>query len=173
MRRLLGPVMGLVSVLICAPAFGHPDGHPDHDHDVRVVEPWIRETAPKARTAAAYMVLWNRGESADRLVSASTAVAERVEIHTIVADGDRRSMRPLPDGLALPGQEAQTLEPGGLHLMLLGLKAGLEAGESVDMVMRFEKAGEIHVKVPVRELGAGMDLSDKRQHMKDNGHSHR
>ncbi len=138
--------------VIALPLVAHPN-HDEADRAIKVVGPWARATSPNAQTAAAYMVLWNRGATADRLIAADSPAAERVEIHRSVADGNRRRMVPLADGLALPPNQAETLQPGGTHLMFLGLKAGLAPGDHVLVTLSFEKAGPVTVEVAVKAIG--------------------
>lgn len=132
-----------------------------HDYTLGAIEighPAARASLPSARTGAGYLTLTNTGAEEDRLVAATGAIAERIEIHeTVVTDGVAR-MRPL-DGLALPPGETVALEPGGLHLMLLGLTAPLAEGERVPVTLSFEEAGDIEVELHVEAMGAGEDHS--------------
>lgn len=100
-------------------------------------------------TGAVYMALTNTGDTADRLVGATTDVAAAVEIHETHDDDGIMRMRPLPDGLEVPAGETVVLEPGGLHLMLIGLTHDLEPDASFTITLDFEIAGPIDVPVTV------------------------
>ena len=83
-------------------------------------------------------------------------MAARVEFHrTIIAQGMAR-MRPADDLRIAPGATL-TAEPGGLHLMLVDLKAPLSAGTTIPLSLRFERAGEITVSVRVEANGHAHD----------------
>jgi copper(I)-binding protein len=113
-----------------------------------VTDAWARATPPGAPVAAVYLVIDNAGGKADRLLSVSSDRAERSEVHTIVHDGDLVKMRradPLPIGAG----ERVVFEPGGTHVMLMGLKSPLLEGESLALVMNFDIAGTRHVEVRV------------------------
>lgn len=99
-------------------------------------------------TSAAYMVLRSRG-GADTLLSAATDAAEVVELHTVERDGDIMRMRPVPQ-IEVPAGGSTALEPGGLHMMLIGLRRDLQAGETVRLTLTFANAGEVVVDAPVR-----------------------
>ena len=116
---------------------------------VAVEQAQARATAAGQSIGGAYMTLINRGV-ADRLVSARVAagVARSVELHTMSMQGDVMRMRQL-EAIELPAGQTIELKPGGVHLMLIGLKAPLKAGASFPMTLRFEKAGEVVVQVPV------------------------
>lgn len=127
---------------------------------LRVDNPWARATPPGVTVAAAYLTLDNRGRKADRLVGASSPRAARVEVHTIVHEGDFAKMRRV-DPVRVAADERLTLEPGGMHIMLLGLTAPLVAGERVPLVLRFELAGEIRAEAIVLASG---DSGKEHQH---------
>ena len=121
---------------------------------IAIGHPWSHATAPGQPVGGAYLKLDNKGPAGDRLLGASTAVAERVELHSMTMDGDVMRMRAL-DAIDLPAGRSVALKPGGTHLMLVGLKAPLKAGEKFPLKLRFEKAGEVEVVVNVEGATAG------------------
>lgn len=127
-----------------------------HDYTVgslQVAHPWARASAGAAPTGAAYLAIENRGDAADRLLSASTPAAERAELHTHIHEGGVMKMREVEGGIELPAGEQVFLAPGGLHVMLMGLKAPLKEGERFPLTLTFEKAGELQVEVAVEAIG--------------------
>ena len=120
---------------------------------VRVEQAWARATAGQMRTGAAYLTLVNAGAQPDRLVGVSTPVAEKAELHTHVMDGDVMRMRAIAAIEVNPG-EPSVLKPGGAHVMLLGLKAPLKAGDGFALTLVFEKAGRVETTVRIGAAGA-------------------
>jgi len=100
-------------------------------------------------TGAAFMMIANSGDAADRLVAAKSDVARTVEIHEMRNEGDVMKMAPLADGLELPAGATVELKPGGYHIMLIGLTRDLKAGESFEMTLTFEQAGDVALTVPI------------------------
>jgi hypothetical protein len=99
--------------------------------------------------SAAYMVIKNSGGVADRLIRAESDAAQAVELHiSEVVDGVMK-MHPV-DGIDVPANGQAVLEPGGLHIMLIGLKEDLAAGDTVTLTLVFEKTGEMTVTAEVR-----------------------
>lgn len=98
---------------------------------------------------AAYMRITNNGDAADRLVAAETEMADVVEIHEVKMNGGVMQMSPLMDGLEIPAGETVTLEPGGYHIMLIGLTESMLAGEEYTLTLTFEEAGEVELTVPI------------------------
>jgi len=112
---------------------------------------WARATAGKADTGVAYVAI--QSPTADRLVSLSTPVAKKAELHTMSMQGMVMKMRPLP-GLDIPARQPVTLKPGGDHIMLMGLNQPLRAGQTFPLTLDFEKAGSRSVTVTVEKAGA-------------------
>lgn len=119
---------------------------------VSVTDAWARPAMQMSgmSTAAVYLTLHNSGAEDDRLVGASTDAAETVELHQSSMEGGVMRMEPV-DGIDVPAGETVRLEPGGLHLMLIGLTRDLAAGDHLTITLQFERAGEIEVDVEVRE----------------------
>jgi copper(I)-binding protein len=138
--------LALALAAAAAPAAAH------HDHRIEVVEPWAR-AALAGRTGAAYMTLVNPTDTPDRLLAAAADVAETVELHAHLHEGGVMRMRPVAAIEVHPGGPA-VLAPGGLHIMLIGLRRDLKRGETIRLTLSFEKAGKVEVEVPVLAAGA-------------------
>jgi copper(I)-binding protein len=113
---------------------------------------WIREPPPNVATAAAYARIESAG-AADRLIGARSDVCDRVEIHTHVAQNGVIAMTEI-EALAIPAGGAVTLIPGGDHLMLMGLRRALKAGDVVTFTLVFEQSGPVTVPFQVRDARA-------------------
>lgn len=143
---------------------------------IRIEQSWARATPGGSTIGGAYLRITNTGSTPDRLVSGQTGIAERFELHEMSMTDGVMKMRPLTKGITLaPGQSVE-LRPGGLHVMLVGLKQPLKAGENFTSVLQFEKAGTVSVNFVVQPIGAGapaamgggmpeMDHSQHMQHM--------
>ncbi len=101
-------------------------------------------------TAAAFMVIHNGGAEDDVLLGGETDIANVLEVHEMADVDGVMEMRPLTDGLTLPAGGEEALEPGGYHIMLIGLREDLTNGKTFDLTLHFEKAGEVTVTVTVR-----------------------
>jgi copper(I)-binding protein len=112
--------------------------------------PWSRPTASGMPIGVAYLSITNNGSREDTLIEAHTPVADRVEFHRSTIEAGMARMRPAGD-LAVKPKTTVVVEPGGLHLMLVGLKAPLIEGTSVPLVLRFKSAGEITVELKVEQ----------------------
>lgn len=140
-------------VLLVTPAFAH--NGVTHLGPINISVPFARATLPNAPVGGGFMTIENTGTEADRLVSITSTVADKSEIHEMGMEGDVMKMRALTDGLEIPAGETIVLSPGGLHLMFMGLKGAFVEGETVSVTLTFEKAGTVDVELPV--LGAAAD----------------
>jgi len=135
-----------------------------HDYQLGVLQighPWTRPTLPGQTTGGGYLSVDNRGDAPDRLLGASTPAAAAVEVHEMHMEGDVMRMREIKV-LDLPAGKRVTLAPGGLHLMLTGLKAPLKVGDRVPLRLRFERAGDIDVVFHVESKPA--QAAESHQH---------
>lgn len=121
--------------------------------DVSVSSPWTRATANPGAAGAVFMTLSNGGSSADQLLSAASPVAATVELHTHAMRDGVMHMHPIPL-IEVPAGGKAVLQPGGLHIMLIDLKAPLREGQTVPLSLTFAKAGTMTVTVPVLGPGA-------------------
>lgn len=113
---------------------------------------WARATAATAKTGAAYLTITNKGTSDDKLVAVASPVAAKAELHTTLMENNVMRMRPV-DGVEVKAGGKAELKPGGVHIMLIDLKAPLKMGEKFPVTLRFEKAGEIEIMVTVEKPG--------------------
>ena len=112
---------------------------------------WARATPGKSAIGAAYVTI--HSPTADKLVAASTPVAKKAELHTMSMSGMVMKMRPVAS-IDIPAGQAVTLQPGGLHIMLVGLAKPLKTGQTFPLTLTFEKAGSRTVNVAVEKIGA-------------------
>lgn len=138
-----------------APAPAPAQAHDYKAGSLEIGHPWARATVPGMRAGAAFLTVANHdGVAADRLVAARTPAADKAELHEHVRDGDVMRMRPVAGGIEIPPGATVALAPGGLHIMLIGLKAPLAAGSRVPLTLVFERAGEVAVELAVGPLSA-------------------
>ena len=116
--------------------------------------PWARATPGGAQVGGGYMKITNTGKEADRLVGGSLPIAGEVEVHEMAMAGDVMKMRRLPDGLEIKPGASVELKPGGNHLMFMGLRGALKAGQPVKGTLVFQKAGTVEVEYRVAPIGA-------------------
>jgi copper(I)-binding protein len=128
---------------------------------IEIGHPYARSTLAGQSTGGAYLTLTNKGPS-DRLLSIDANVSESVELHSMAMEGDVMRMRQV-DTVDLPAGKTVELKPGGLHVMLLGLKAPLKAGDTFPMTLKFEKSGEIAVVVNI-EAGQAAPMKHDMKH---------
>ena len=115
---------------------------------------WVRASIGDSKVSAAYLSIANQGESADRLVEVAAERASHTMLHrSVVVDGVMK-MRHV-DALEIPPGGSVRLEPGGFHVMLMGVSPRLEAGERISLTLVFERAGEVRIPVLVRSSSPG------------------
>ena len=112
---------------------------------------WARASAGAATTGAAYVTLMG-GAKPDRLTGVSTPVAEMAEVHQTINDNGIMKMRSVA-GVPIPAHQTVIFSPGGYHIMLMGLKQPLTAGQSFPLTLTFAHGKPTTVDVKIRGLG--------------------
>ena len=138
-----------VAVGFCAAAAGQSVNPPS----IEIVSPWARASAGAARDGVVYLTIVNKGATDDGLVSVSTPVARKTELHETVTESGVTKMRSVPAVEVKAGGKA-VLKPGGYMIMLFDLANPLKVGQTFPMTLAFEKAGEVAVAVKVEKPGA-------------------
>ncbi len=156
MRRILAIVAAGVTLAGAAWAHEFKVG------DITIDHPWARPST--GANGGAYFVIRSDSAADDRLIAASGDVAEAIELHTHeTVDGVMR-MRPVSGGVTVPGGRHVDFEPGGLHVMMIGLTRSLEEGDEFPLTLTFENAGSVDVTVHVHKDGPDSHDSHEGHH---------
>lgn len=118
--------------------------------DIMIKDAYARASGMNAKAGAAFFQIMNHGAEDDRLVSATSDVSKRVELHTHKDMGDGvMKMMEVEEGFPIAAGGMHELKRGGDHVMFMGLNAPFVDGETVTVTLVFEKAGEMTVDIPV------------------------
>jgi periplasmic copper chaperone A len=120
---------------------------------LRVESPWARASLNGVRNAIVYGSLVNEGSAPLTIVGGSTPVAARVEFHIHAMNGDVMTMKQL-DRIALKPGERATLQPGGLHIMLINLKQPLKQGASFPLTLVASDGTSVDITVKIESATA-------------------
>ncbi len=150
------------------PSFGALAQQADSIH---VMNSYAFETAPGQKNGAVFMEITNRSPVADRLIGASTDVSEIVELHTHIHENGNIAMRQV-EAMEVAGGGLLVLEPAGNHVMLMGLKAPLEVGQSVPLTLHFEQAGDIKADAIIQSLSEPAPETEAEADANMHGHDH-
>ncbi|MDP1645502.1 MAG: copper chaperone PCu(A)C [Thiobacillus sp.] len=133
--------------------------------NISVSDAWARATMPGQQVSGAYMQL--QADADARLVSVSSPVVPRVEMHEMKMDGDVMRMREVK-AIDLPKGKTVSLEPGGFHIMLMNLPKPIAAGDVIPLILTVESGGKqqtVEVKAEARSpMGSGAMPNQPMQH---------
>ena len=152
-----------LAVMALAIGLGSAPSVAQTHHDVQagnltIHAPFARSSARRASSGAAFLTIENTGATADRLVDARADFA-MVQMHVTKVDGNGvATMQHLSDGIEIAAGATVTLEPGAMHVMFMGLKQPLVAGETRRVTLMFEKAGAVEIDFPVVAPGQGAPM---------------
>jgi len=149
-RLVLAVAASLALLAGCSGSTASPSG------GITVTDAWARSSSAMAGAGAAYATITNAGSAADALIGASSPAARTVEVHETVvmgspdaSGGGMMGMQPVAR-VEIPAGGSLQLKPGSYHVMLIGLVKDLKPGDTIELTLKFEKAGQITVTAQVR-----------------------
>lgn len=119
--------------------------------DISVIDPYARAVPPGQPNSAVFMSLSNSSSETRALVEAHSSAANVVELHTHISEGGIIRMRRV-DRIDIPANAGVVLEPGGLHIMLIGLVETLAPGDRLELTLVYDSGEQDTVAVPVRAI---------------------
>ncbi|MCL6512706.1 MAG: copper chaperone PCu(A)C [Anaerolineae bacterium] len=159
-------IAAAIALVACA-APGTPAQNTAGQSDISVKDAWARPTigtgtseghshgssdkTMSGMNSAAYMVIENRGNAPDRLLSASGDVAATIEVHETKQKDGMMMMEAVKDGLEVPANGKVELKPAGYHIMLMDVKRELKPGDTFKLTLTFRSGKTVAVDVAVRE----------------------
>jgi copper(I)-binding protein len=151
MRLVLPAVTAILLTVAAAISFAR--GEEAVSGTLVVTRAWARATPPGASVGAAYLTIENRGRNDERLVGITSPAAPSVVIHETVEEAGVARMRPL-DAPVIPAGQTLAMQPGGIHIMLMGLSAPLKEGERLPLTLTFGSAGALTVEAEIAPIGS-------------------
>ncbi|MGF1724654.1 copper chaperone PCu(A)C [Photobacterium nomapromontoriensis] len=124
-----------------------------HDYklgEIHIKHPWSKQVPPSSQVAAAFFTVMNHGDTPDELLSASSPIAGKTELHAHIHEDGMMKMRKVNE-ITILGNETTQLKPGGLHVMFFELEKVPALGESFPLTLHFKQAGTVNVEVKVEE----------------------
>ncbi|CAM1632602.1 copper chaperone PCu(A)C [Bartonella apihabitans] len=122
--------------------------------DIEITNVWARATPNGAKVAGGFFTIVNHGKEADRLVSLSSELSDKAQIHSMEMTDGVMKMRHQADGVVIPAGGTVEFKPGSFHVMFMDLDKTLNKGDEFKAKMVFEKAGTVDVVFTVSGIGA-------------------
>lgn len=129
--------------------------------DIVVSEQHVRATPPHSKNSAAFLTITNTTERSVKLVAANSDISERIELHTHIKEDGMMKMRQV-NSVLIDANNSTALQPGGYHIMFLGLKSDLTEGQNVKIALYFDNGDEITIDAPVKKI----NMSHDKKHTK-------
>jgi len=131
--------------------------------NVSVQDPYVRLAPPNAAATGAFMVIRNTGDKDVKVVKADNPVSKVTELHTHLNEGGVMKMRPVP-AIEIRAKGEAVLRPGGLHVMMIDLKAPMKEGDSVPITLTFDDGSSKQVDAKVVKPTAAPAPMDQNKH---------
>ena len=141
--RFATTIFAVLIILLAAVACASPP-------ELTIEDPWARPGF-QGDNSAVYLVISNLTDQGDGLIGASTDAANMTEIHLSKMDAEGTMTMERQDLIGIPSGQKVSLEPGGLHVMLMNLVQDLNVGDKFELTLQFQRAGDIVVEVEVMQ----------------------
>ncbi|MER9065680.1 copper chaperone PCu(A)C [Mesorhizobium sp. M0902] len=128
--------------------------------DLEIGHPWSRATPAGAKVAGGYFTITNTGSAPDRLLSITSDISAKAELHEMGVSNGVMTMRPVTGGLEIPAGGKVALAGSGYHLMFMDLKRQPKEGETFSATLTFEKAGPVQIEFAVQGIGSAAPQDD-------------
>ena len=128
--------------------------------DIEIERAYARASIPNVPNSAAFFVIKNNSDKDIAITSANSDIAEKNELHTHIKENKMMKMMKI-EKLVVPAKSSLELKSGGDHVMLMGLKKELKAGDEINLELSFSDGDKKSIKVPVKDLASTMH---KMQH---------
>ena len=128
--------------------------------DIEIEGAYARASIPNVPNSAAFFVIKNNSDKDIAITSANSDIAEKNELHTHIKENKMMKMMKI-EKFVVPAKSSLELKSGGDHVMLIGLKKELKAGDEISLELSFSDGDKKSIKVPVKDLASTMH---KMQH---------
>ena len=142
MKKVLMLVIYTLLAALLLSACGSKEG-------IEVSDTWARASM-QGMNSATYFVIQNHNAEADELIGATSDVADAVEVHESKMEGDVMMMNHVESVVLEPSAKVE-FKPGGYHVMMIGLKRDLKAGDEIEITLQFRNSPDVTVKATVKE----------------------
>ena len=121
--------------------------------DIEIEGAYARASIPNVPNSAAFFVIKNNSDKDIAITSANSDIAEKNELHTHIKENKMMKMMKI-EKLVVPAKSSLELKSGGDHVMLMGLKKELKAGDEISLELSFSDGDKKKIKVPVKDLAS-------------------
>lgn len=131
--------------------------------EVSVEDAYARAVPPGQMNSASFMTLTNSATDNVSLIAANSAIAKAVELHNHISEDGVMKMRQVKQ-INIPASGSVTLQPGGYHIMLIGLNKDLSEGQEIDLTLQFSDGSNQTLTLPVKKVMSGMKSHSHGHH---------
>lgn len=147
------PFLVVAALFISGCSSSDSDADSSAAGELSVSDAWVKAT--DGVMTGAFGIITNETGEEVAIVSATTSASDKTELHETVEQDGQAIMQVKPGGFTIPAGESFTLEPGGNHVMIMGLEEPIKAGDEVTVTLNLEGADPIEFQAQAKESAAG------------------
>lgn len=160
--RLLALLAAVLLVAGCSSdndGSGSEDGSSGGTAEVTVTDAWIK-AVPSGTMTAVFAEVENGGDEAVTIESVTTDLSDRAELHHMVMSDGTMVMAPIEGGIEVPANGSVSLEPGGLHIMVMDLTDEVLVGAEHEITITLSTGDEVTFTAVAKDFAGGNESYD-------------
>ena len=158
-----GLLVAGVAIAGCGSTAGSDSSSPEPTASIVVTDAWIR--ASEGPMTGIFGDIANSSDQDVTIVSATNSASARTELHEMAMVDGKMVMQPKVGGVVLPAGSTTVLEPGGDHIMAMGMTAPVTPGDEVEVTLTLSSGETVRFTAVAKESAAG----DEEYHGSDHG----
>ena len=112
---------------------------------------WIKETIGNYKMTSGYLTIENKNSVDERLLSLTSEIAKKHQLHNIIVKNDIMNMENLNNGIVIRAKSKLSLKPGSYHIMFMKLLKPLKITKKYKVILNFKNAGSVTLEMPVHK----------------------
>ena len=125
---------------------------------------WIKATIRNHKMTSGYLTIENTSNIDKRLVSLTSEISKKIELHDMVVKNDIMKMKYLIDGIVIKANSKVSFKPGSYHIMFMKLQKPLIVMNKYEVTLSFENSGSVIIKMPVQNKKSNYKTKKHHHH---------
>ncbi len=130
-------------------------GAPVDGPPLAITDPWVKTT--KKGMTAAFGTLVNNTDVDMTVVSASSPLSPKVELHEVADSGGKAVMRPKKGGFVIPARGTHQLQPGSDHIMLMKVTKKVQPGAQIPLTLTLQGGETLEFTAIAKDFAGGQE----------------
>ena len=145
----LKPLSFFINLLIFVTCISSSYANSINVNGLLISDFWIKPTIGNHKMTSGYLTIENTNNIDERLVSLTSEISKKTQLHDMVVQNDIIMMKHLLGGVVIKANSKVTFRPGSYHIMFMKLTKPLIVMDKYQVTLRFKNSGSLIISMPV------------------------